>query len=89
MTLTAYIDGLEAIPDEQQLFVEYARLDGQLPDARSWDELKGYLTEIGVDNDMILSARHTWHAFHAERTRPKRNVWRSSILAARRGNRRE
>jgi hypothetical protein len=50
-------------------FIAKARGDGNLPDACSWRELRGYLGAAGFDQDLIQAAKVVWGSYRADVSR--------------------
>ena len=66
----AYLKERQPFGDAVNLpFVDHAVTDLHLPDATSWEELKGYIKRHNPDasTDTLNAARHLWQLYVEER----------------------
>ena len=65
MSFKAYVLNRRRGPNPQGDFVEHARSDHAMPDARSWEELRRYLLACGACPGAVRSAAIIWRGYQA------------------------
>jgi hypothetical protein len=71
MTFRDYVTKRRITDTPMGDFVTDARRDRTLPDVRSWDELRGYLSGKGACSGAIDAARDVWRQFQKANTASK------------------
>ncbi len=64
MSFKAYVSVHPRGPSPHDDFIDHARFDAAMPDARCWRELKNYLIICGACPGAVDSARIVWQRYY-------------------------